>query len=667
VSDETHADARLFLSYASQDAALALRLCAALEGAGQRCWIAPRDVRAGEAYAAAIVQAINSCRMLILLLSRSAIDSPHVLREVERASSKKRPVLAVRLDTSELPPELEYFLSANQWLDASQGALDQVIPALIESVRGQGRVASAAGAAANAKPARGEKATAAAGRSRSGLGARAMPIALSLVVLVLAYLLIDKFWLSRRASTAAPVTAPLVAATLPAISDKSIAVLPFADLSEHKDQEYFSDGLSEDLIDLLTKVPELHVPARASSFYFKGQHTTIAEIARALAVTYVLEGSVRKAGNTVRVRTELIRADNGYNVWSETYDRDLKDIFRVQDEIAGRVVAALKVALPGGAKPVNAERRTDNTEAYNQYLLGRHFEARFDEAGFRRSVDSFRKAIALDPHYAAAYAGLAFAEASLADKIGDPTGLGPAVAAAEKAIALAPDDTEGYGARGWLRATYLWDWDGAAQDLARVASIDNEHFLAVRGDLALALGRLDEALVLQRRAVQQDPLVALAWSSLAGSLIAAGDFKDARINIQKSLEVDPDSSVARLYLTELDLLEGHADQALADAQQIKDPDWKLLCVALAEHALHHEKESQQALDALIKSSAQAAAYQIAEVYAWQGNKDQALAWLDRAFRQHDGGMTFLKTDWIFKSLRSDPRYADLLRRLKLPP
>jgi TolB-like protein len=664
VTDENQADARVFLSYASQDAAVAQALCAALEGAGQRCWIAPRDVRAGDAYAAAIVQAINSCRMLVLLLSRSAIDSPHVLREVERASSKKRPVLAVRLDTCELPPELEYFLSANQWLDASSGALDQVLPVLIESVRGQGR---AAGAAAGAKLAQGREATAAASRSGSGLGARAMPVALVLVALVLAYLLIDKFWLSRHATMAAPAAAPPVTVSAPAASDKSIAVLPFADLSEHKDQEYFSDGLSEDLIDLLTKVPELHVPARASSFYFKGQHTTIAEIARALAVTYVLEGSVRKAGNTVRVRTELIRADNGFNVWSETYDRDLKDIFKVQDEIATRVVAALKVALPGGAKPVNADQRTDNTEAYNQYLLGQHFETQYDEAGFRHSADAFKKAIALDPNYAAAYAGLAFAEGSLADKIGDPTGIAPAVAAAEKAIALAPNDSAGYGARGWLRTGILWDWDGAAQDFAKVASIDDERFLSVRANLALALGRLDEALVLQKRAVQKDPLVALEWSSLAGGMIDAGDLAQARIDLQKALEIDPDFSIAKLYLVQLDLIEGHPDRALADAQQIKDHDWNLQCVAMAEYSLHHEKESQQPLDTLVKKSARAAAYQIAEIHAWRGEKDQAFAWLDRGYRQHDGGMSFLKTDWIMKSLRSDPRYADLLRRLKLPP
>jgi TolB-like protein len=663
VTDESQADARVFLSYASQDAAVAQALCAALEGAGQRCWIAPRDVRAGDAYAAAIVQAINSCRMLVLLLSRSAIDSPHVLREVERASSKKRPVLAVRLDASELPPELEYFLSANQWLDASIGALDQVIPALIEAVRGQGRIA---GAAAIAKVAQVGEASASAGRSRSALGARAMPVALSLVALVLGYLLIDKFWLSRHATMAAPAAAPPVSAAAPAASDKSIAVLPFADLSEHKDQEYFSDGLSEDLIDLLTKVPELHVPARASSFYFKGQHTTIAEIARSLAVTYVLEGSVRKAGNTVRVRTELIRADNGYNVWSETYDRDLKDIFKVQDEIATRVVAALKVALPGGAKPVNADRHTDNTEAYNQYLLGEHFAVQYTEDGFRRSLGAFKKAVALDPRYAAAYAGLAFAEASLADKIGDPTGVARAEAAAEQAIALAPDEPEGYGARGWLRTAILWDWDGASQDFAKVASIDDNLFLDLRANLAMALGHLDEALVMQKRSVQKNPLVGLTWTGIVVCRIDAGDLAQARTYLLKALEVDPDLAVLRLQLVELELLEGHADQALVEAQQIKDRDWNLQAVAMAQHALHHDTESQQALDALIKASAKAAAYQIAEVYAWQGNKDQAFAWLDRAFRQHDGGMPYLKTDWIFKPLRSDPRYADLLRGMKLP-
>jgi eukaryotic-like serine/threonine-protein kinase len=350
----------------------------------------------------------------------------------------------------------------------------------------------------------------------------------------------------------------------------------------------------------------------------------------------VLEGSVRKAGNTVRVRTELIRADNGDNVWSETYDRDLKDIFKVQDEIAGRVVAVLKAALPGGAQPVNADQRTDNTEAYNRYLLGQHFLSQFNEASYRRAVDAYKKAIALDPHYAAAYAGLLFAEHSLSDKIGDPTGVARALAAAEQATALGPEDASGYGARGWLRTSVLWDWDGAAQDLSKAASIDAERFLAIRGDLAMAQGRTADALALQKRAVQRNPLVALEWSGLAGMLLDAGDLAGARDMARKALEIDPEFSVAKLNLVWLDLVESHADQALSGAQGIEDRDWNLQAVALAQHSLHHEHESQQALDALVRESARTAAYQIAEVYAWQGDKDQAFAWLDRAYRQRDG-------------------------------
>ena len=657
-----------FISYASHDTAVAAALVEALERAGVTCWIAPRDVRAGALYADAIVRAISSARAFVLVLSESSIDSSHVGKEIERASSKKRPIIALRIDAAPLTPALEYFLSESQWVEAHAGNMPEAYAKLIDAIRGL--APAAAGAVASARPAVSAGAT-----LQSPSKSRLTQILTTAgIVLIVGYLVVDKVWLSRRPEplqssvAVTPAAAPAAAAApaVPLISEKSIAVLPFTDMTEKKDQEYFSDGLSEDLIDLLTKVPELHVPARASSFYFKGQHATIPEIARALAVTYVLEGSVRKAGNLVRVRTELIRADNGYNVWSETYDRDLKDIFKVQDDIAGRVVAALKVALPGGAKPVNADQHTDNTEAYNQYLLGQHFERQFEEAGFRHAVDAFRKAIALDPHYAAAYAGLSFAEIGLADKIGDPTGVTRSLAAAEQAIALAPGDTAGYGARGWLRTSSLWDWDGAAQDFAKVASIDADAYLGVRCALNVAQGHLTEAIALQKREVQRDPLVALQWSGLAGISIDAGDLEEARSAVQRALEIEPDFSIAKMDLAELELIEGRPDQALVEAQGIKDPVWKLLTVAIVEHSLHHASESQQALDALIRDRQRDAAYQIAEVYAWRGDTDQAFAWFDRAYRQRDGGMVYLKTDYFLKSVRSDPRYAALLRRMKLP-
>lgn len=366
----------VFISYASQDAALADQVCAALEAAGFQCWIAPRDVRPGAPYAAAIVEAINACRLMVLVLTKTATESPHVLREVERASSKKRPVLSIRVDAAELPPELEYFLSANQWLDAVHVPLERILPALVESVRQ--RVAEHGGPVH--MPARSTP------PSRRGI--RAAAIALTVFGVGVALLMAVKPWLSTRVApnpTAAAAIAPATsinagAATSGANSAsataKSVVVLPFADLSEKKDQEYFSDGLSDELIELLGKIPGLRVPARTSSFYFKGKQVTLTEIGKALSVSTVLEGSVRKSGDRLRITAELVRVDSDARIWSESYDRTLDDVFKVQDEIAGAVVRALKLQFLGA--PGANEHRTANADAYDQYLLGRQNLARFN-------------------------------------------------------------------------------------------------------------------------------------------------------------------------------------------------------------------------------------------------------------------------------------------------
>ena len=657
-----------FISYASGDAAVATALVEALERQGIRCWIAPRDVRAGALYADAIIRAINASRVFVLLLSGHSIASSHVGKEIERASSKHRPIIALRLDAEPLTPALEYFLSESQWVEASGGQIQAAVPKLLEAIRapvpapGQ---AIAATAAVAASPVPG---------SRPRLTQVLIGVGVALLV---GYLAADKLWLSRRPpeppAASAPATAAAAGVTGPvtvtagqgaAVSEKSIAVLPFADLSEKKDQEYFSDGLSEDLIDLLTKVPDLHVPARASSFHFKGQNTTVAEIAKALGVTYLLEGTVRKAGNTLRVRAELIRADNGYNVWSETYDRDLKDIFKVQDEIAGRVVAALKLALPGSK--LDAAERTRVPEAYNQVLLGRHFLDLFTAAGDRQALEAFNKAISLDSGYAAAFSGLAFAESNLGDKLGDPTAIKRALAAANRAIELAPDSVAGFATRGFLRTEFLWDWAGAAQDFARVVALDPDAAPVSRAALADAQGRVPEAIALLRLGLSRDPLSALSWSTLADDLTVAGDLAEARQAAHRALAIVPDLAPTRGHLAIMDLLEGHPDRALAEARPGSDSMWDQMIVAIAQHSLHHPQESQQALEQIIRVATYAAAYQIASIYAWRGETDQAFAWLDRAYAQHDGGLVSVKTDPLLASLRGDPRYTALLRRMKLP-
>ncbi len=319
------------------------------------------------------------------------------------------------------------------------------------------------------------------------------------LALAFAYFLADRVWLSRPVPADQRMTP---AAT--ALFDKSIAVLPFVDMSEKKDQEYFADGLSEELIDMLTKVPELRVPARTSSFYFKGKQATIADIAKVLGVAHVLEGSVRKSGNTLRITAQLVRVDNGYDVWSETYDRPLDDIFKIQDEIAGAVVTALRVhMLPMQQPSAQEDLRTGNVAAYNLYLLGRQSYNQGDTAGYEHAAMAFQAAIALDPRYAAAYADLALAqfwltsdETPSADS--GAAGRDRAFAAAEKAVALAPGLAAGYSARGFLRAIYRFDFAGAQADMDKAVALNpgdadilhrSAVLLAVLGKLPAAIAR----------------------------------------------------------------------------------------------------------------------------------------------------------------------------------
>jgi TolB-like protein len=399
--------ADVFISYATADKGAADAVCAALEGGGVTCWMAPRNVTPGVFYADAIVQAINSARILIVVLSANSADSQHVLREVERASAKRRPLVALRLDTTPLPTALEYFLSASHWLDASGTTIERALPSLLEAVQRllglQQKPAVNAGLREDATL-RAISSVAASSASMPMQRRTWLQIAAALVVVALVALVAGKLWPWKQVATerVIAVAAPATVPTAPTISEKSIAVLPFADMSEKKDQEYFADGLSEELIDMLTKIPELRVPARTSSFYFKTRPSTLPEIAKALSVAHVLEGSVRKAGNHLRITAELVRVNSGYHLWSETYDRQLDDIFKVQDEIATAVVAALKVHLLP-TQPVTDSHRTANADAYNQYLLGRNFYLnRPTRDGPHLAADAYRKAIELDPGYALA-------------------------------------------------------------------------------------------------------------------------------------------------------------------------------------------------------------------------------------------------------------------------
>jgi TolB-like protein len=437
-------------------------------------------------------------------------------------------------------------------------------------------------------------------------------------------------------------------------------------MSEKKDQEYFSDGLAETLLDQLAKTPGLHVIARTSSFSFKGKSDDIPTIAHKLHVAHLLEGSVRKFGNRLRVSTQLIRASDGEHLWSETYDREMADVFQIQDDIAGAVTAALKLRLPASQSAVS--HATSNPEAYNEYLLGRQFQVRGNTEGFQRAVAAFGKAIALDPNYAASYAELSGAEFWLAAETGDASGYMRATAAADRAVALAPEAAEGYWARGRIRHVLNWDWAGAQADLEKALVLDpgRASTYVAYGSLLTNVGRVPEAVTALRKGVELDPLAPEAWGILSDAYLASRDLPAAREADRRALEISPESTWALNKLGELQLIEGEAAEALATFRKIDMRVFYLTGTAEAEYTLRHAKESQAALTELKGKYASDSACQIAEVYAWRGERDTALEWLDRAYAERDGGLLQLRYDPLLDSVRSDQRFKALLQKMRLP-
>jgi TolB-like protein/Tfp pilus assembly protein PilF len=665
----------VFVSYASRDAGIANAIVEALETAGLKCWIAPRDVVPGEFYADAIVRAIDAAKVIVLTLSQNAAASPHVLREVERASSKRHPVVSFRIDLAPLPAGLEYFLNTSQWLDASATGADRALPRLVEAVQ---RAVAPAGSmdsdasGAAARPATPTGGPAVATATVTPRLSRAVVTLLAVTAVILAYFVVDKFWLSGRPK-AGQTTAPLVtvsdaanpAAT--AISEKSVAVLPFTDMSEKKDQEYFSDGMAEEIIDLLVKIPELRVPARTSSFYFKGKSADIPTIAKHLMVAHVLEGSVRRSGKHLRVTAQLVRADNGYHLWSETYDREFDDVFKVQDEIAGAVVKALKVSLLSGAIP--RVTPTSSTETYSAFLQARYLTDRDNPEDLDKAVALYERAIAADPNYAPAHAWLAWCyERRVANGIDtDGVGYAKARAAAERAIALDPTLPEGYLTLGTAHLQYEFDWAAAAEMTGKAQALDAKNSLMLQsaGHLALATRTPADAQSYYRRAVEQDPLNMVPRRYLGKALYYGGRLAEAETTLRRIIELNPQFPAAHYFLGVVLLARGDPQAALTAIEAEPEPTWKSFGLPLAYWALGRKVEAHTALADLVAHSA-GAEFQVAEAYAYIGEPDQAFHWLDEARERHDPGLIHVRADPLLQSLFRDPRYAVLLHKMKLP-
>jgi TolB-like protein/DNA-binding winged helix-turn-helix (wHTH) protein len=446
----------------------------------------------------------------------------------------------------------------------------------------------------------------------------------------------------------------------------SIAVLPFADLSPEKDQEYFSDGLAEELLNSLAKIQGLHVAARTSAFQFKGKNEDLRVIGQKLNVATVLEGSVRKQGQRVRVGAQLVQVSDGYHLWSATYDGDLTDIFALQEDIARSVAGSLQVTLLG--EKAGSPRAT-SIEAYDAYLQGKYFYARGDRESIEKAIAYYEQAINLDPNYAPAWAALSSARSFQAGAFPGSLGerYGRAREAAERALALDPFLAEGYAALGSVKRDFDWDWAGADACYQRALALEPENVEVLQGAalLAATLNRYDEALRLGRRAVELDPLQASAHVYLAVHAYKAGRLGDAVAAARKALELNPTYPWPHEILWDVYLAQSRPQDALAEAEREPDPGWRLQGLALAYHALGRERESDRALAELIAEYAGSAAIQIAEVYAFRGEADQAFQWLERAYSQRDPGLILLKGDSYFRNVERDPRYSAFLKKMRL--
>ena len=477
---------------------------------------------------------------------------------------------------------------------------------------------------------------------------------------------------ARPASSEEAMRATLDA--VPAASDiravPSIAVLPLVNLSRDPEQEYFADGLAEELLNLLAKVPGLHVAGRTSSFSFKGKSEDLRAIGQKLNVKTVLEGSVQRSGDRLRINTQLINAADGYHLWSDSYDRELTDVFAVQDEIARSVVSALKLQLLPGA----AARPATNPEAYAQFLLGRHLVTRGSPEGYQLGEAAFRRAVELDPNYAPAWAMLTKAIFWSADAVGwhlagRQQDVARALAAADKAVELAPNLPDGYVARGFLRGSVkIGDWAGARADLARALELSpgNSEALDSQGDLLATLGRLPEAIANLRKAAELDPLLPQTLWRLAYFHLGAGHVEEAREIASHALELFPEHGHTARTLGFALLLLGRLDEAEAAFQRSSFPAFRKMGTALVEHARGHAEKSRQALDHIVATSPNDMTYQIAEIHAFRGDRERAFEWLERGLAVQDAGMRYIKHDLLLRSLRGDRRYTELLRRMNLP-
>jgi len=649
----------VFLSHASQDAEAAARICNALRAAGIEVWFDRSELRGGDAWDQRIRREIHECALFVPVISQHtqerlegyfrrewklAIDRTHDIAEqkpflvpvvIDGTSDEEaivpdsfRSVHWTRLPLGETPPEFV-------------GRIEQLLAGAVSPLPTGARAPSALAA------------------ERSS---RLKPVGLAFTVVLAAvatYFLIEKPWVTKLP--------PQIAFSPPT---HSIAVLPFVNLSGDKEQQYFSDGLTEELLNSLAAIEGLQVAARASSFSFK-EHPDIETVAHKLNVASVLEGSVRRSEHTVRVTAQLINAVTGFHLWSKTYDRDLGDVLKLQTEIATAVAEALKVTLLGDVTAKIELGGTRNPAAFDAYLRGRKARERSGARADQEAIAAFTDAIRLDPSYALAFAGRSLAYSGYGGEFATGAEIresfDKARADAHQAIALAPELAEGNLALAlFLDDTLDFVQASEAYERARALAPGNAQVLRVSGLFAVFMGHIDLGLTVLRRAVVLDPLNPRSRNLLSQGLLYSRRYQEAAAAATEAISLDSDYQAAygNRGLAHYGL--GDLERARASCEA-KPDDWvNQQCLAVTYDKLGRHAEAEAVLTKLKVSRGDAVAYQYASIYAQWGDTAKALEWLDTAIRLRDPGLEYLKTDPLIDPLRKEPRFQAIERELRFP-
>ena len=672
VTEPSHA---VFLSYASQDAAAAQKICEALRAAGIEVWFDQSELRGGDAWDTSIRKQIKTCALFLPVISHTThdrvegyfrlewklgIDRSHLI------SADQTFLLPVVIDDTRDDDERvpERFREV-QWTRLPGGvtpaAFVERVRRLLsgELSREPTRTASAATRMPAAPPTR--RPVLASWWSKAALLAT-----IAVVVAALGYVVANRLALSKRGMEVAPATAF-------APPPHSIAVLPFVNLSGDKEQEYFSDGLTEELLNSLSAINELQVAARTSAFSFKGKDNDIGMIARKLNVGALLEGSVRRSEHTIRITAQLIDAVTGFHLWSKTYDRNLGDVLDLQTEIATAVSEALKVTLLGDVAARIELGGTHNPAAFDSYLrASKAYASRHEAKSVPTAIAAYTQAIDLDPNYALAFAGRSRAFATYATEVAEGAEVREsfikAEADAKRAIELAPDLAAGHMALARVFQTGTLDFARAREEYerAQVLAPGNATVLSASAGFDAIMGHSGAGIAALRRAVVLDPLSTTPYGALGEALYAARRYGEAATVFSQGINVDPNFKLTYAF-------RGLALYGLGDLEKARDScesqrdDWlSQVCLAVVYNKLGRRADAEAVLAKLKATQGDDAAYQYAQIYAQWGARPKALEWLDKAMSVRDPGLEFLKADPLFDPLRKEPRFQAIEQELKFP-